>query len=52
MDDAVQTLFGQARDATGADCLSLRLNLPGTGPTAVRKQLARFGTEVLPLLRG
>ncbi len=45
-------LLAAAREATGADCLSLRLNLPGTGPTAVREQIARFGTEVLPLLRG
>lgn len=44
-------LLTASLDATGADCLSLRLNLPGTGPTAVRDQIARFGAEVLPLLR-
>ena len=44
-------LLAAALDATGADCLSLRLNLPGTAPSAVREQIARFGAEVLPLLR-
>jgi alkanesulfonate monooxygenase SsuD/methylene tetrahydromethanopterin reductase-like flavin-dependent oxidoreductase (luciferase family) len=41
-----------ARDATHADCLSLRLNLPGVGPPAVREQIVRFGAEILPRLRG
>lgn len=51
--DPVQlaALLVAARDAVGADCLSLRLNLPGLGPIAVREQMFRFGTEVLPQLR-
>jgi alkanesulfonate monooxygenase SsuD/methylene tetrahydromethanopterin reductase-like flavin-dependent oxidoreductase (luciferase family) len=40
-----------ARDATHADCLSLRLNLPGIGPAAVRDQIVRIGAEILPRLR-
>jgi alkanesulfonate monooxygenase SsuD/methylene tetrahydromethanopterin reductase-like flavin-dependent oxidoreductase (luciferase family) len=40
-----------ARDATGADCLSLRLNLPGVGAAAVREQIERFGAEIVPRLR-
>jgi len=44
-------LLAAALDATSADCLSLRFNLPGTAPSAVREQIARFGAEVLPLLR-
>jgi alkanesulfonate monooxygenase SsuD/methylene tetrahydromethanopterin reductase-like flavin-dependent oxidoreductase (luciferase family) len=40
-----------ARDATHADCLSLRINLPGVGPAAVREQIVRFGAEILPRLR-
>ena len=44
-------LLRAARDATQADCLSLRLNMPGLGPTAVRRQIELFGAEVLPQLR-
>ena len=40
-----------ARDATQADCLSLRLNLPGIGPSAVREQIVRFAAEILPRLK-
>jgi alkanesulfonate monooxygenase SsuD/methylene tetrahydromethanopterin reductase-like flavin-dependent oxidoreductase (luciferase family) len=49
-DELASSLAG-ARDATHADCLSLRLNLPGIGPTAVREQIERFGAEILPRLR-
>jgi hypothetical protein len=41
-----------ALDATNADCLSLRLNLPGIGPAAVREQIVKFAVEILPRLRG
>jgi len=41
-----------ARDAARADCLSLRINMPGIGPAAVREQIVRFGAEILPRLRG
>ena len=44
-------MLSAARDATRADCLSLRLNMPGLGPSAVRRQIELFGTEVLPQLR-
>ncbi len=44
-------LLTAARDATHADCLSLRLNLPGIGPAAVRDQIVRIAAEVLPRLR-
>jgi len=44
-------LLVAARAATHADCLSLRLNLPGIGPAAVREQIVRFGAEILPRLR-
>ena len=44
-------LLDAARRSTLADCLSLRVNLPGLTPAAVREQIGRLGTEVLPLLR-
>jgi alkanesulfonate monooxygenase SsuD/methylene tetrahydromethanopterin reductase-like flavin-dependent oxidoreductase (luciferase family) len=49
--DELATRLTAARAVTGADCLSLRLNLPGVGPEAVREQIERFGTEVVPRLR-
>ena len=49
--DELASSLAAARDATQADCLSLRLNLPGIGPAAVREQIVRFGTEILPRLR-
>ena len=39
-----------AREA-GADALNLRVHLPGMSPDAVRQQIVRLGTEVLPILR-
>ena len=44
-------LLVAARNAVRADCLTLRLNLPGIGPAAVREQIVRFGAEILPRLR-
>lgn len=44
-------LLHEARVATGADCLSLRVNLPGIGPAAVRAQIERLGDAVLPQVR-
>ena len=41
----------EARLATDAYCLSLRMNLPGMDPAAVRDQIERLGEEVLPTLR-
>lgn len=36
--------------SVGADCVNLRVHLPGVGPDAVRAQITRLGTEVLPRL--
>lgn len=36
--------------AVGADCVNLRVHLPGVGPDAVRAQIARLGAELLPRL--
>ncbi len=36
---------------SGADALNLRVHLPGMPPQEVRRQIARFGSEVVPLLR-
>jgi alkanesulfonate monooxygenase SsuD/methylene tetrahydromethanopterin reductase-like flavin-dependent oxidoreductase (luciferase family) len=36
---------------SGADALNLRVHLPGMPPQDVRRQIARFGSEVVPLLR-
>jgi len=44
-------LLVAARNAVRADCLTLRLNLPGIGPEAVREQIGRFGADILPRLR-
>ena len=49
--DEVAVRLRAAREATNADCLSLRLNLPGIGPAAVRDQISRFGAEIVPRLR-
>lgn len=49
--DELAALLHAAREATGADCLSLRVNLPGLGPAAVREQIERLGADVLPRLR-
>src|SRR5262249_40530492 len=49
--DELAGLLAAAREATDADCVSLRLNLPGVGPDAVREQIERFGAEVVPRLR-
>jgi alkanesulfonate monooxygenase SsuD/methylene tetrahydromethanopterin reductase-like flavin-dependent oxidoreductase (luciferase family) len=49
--DELSALLAAARDATLADCLSLRLNLPGIGPETVREQIVRFGGEVVPRIR-
>ena len=50
--DELAARLAAARDSTRADCLSLRLNLPGIGPTAIREQIVRFGAEIVPRLRG
>jgi alkanesulfonate monooxygenase SsuD/methylene tetrahydromethanopterin reductase-like flavin-dependent oxidoreductase (luciferase family) len=49
--DELAVRLAAARDATRADCLSLRLNLPGIGLAEVRDQIVRFGAEILPRLR-
>lgn len=36
---------------SGADALNLRVHLPGMPPQEVRRQIARLGSEVAPLLR-
>jgi len=35
----------------GADSLNLRIHLPGMSPQAVRDQIVRLGSDVLPRLR-
>ena len=47
----VAAQLAAALEATRADCLSLRLNLPGIGPAAVREQIVKFAAEILPRLR-
>ena len=37
--------------ATGADCLNLRVHLPGIPPADIRDQIARLADDVLPELR-
>jgi alkanesulfonate monooxygenase SsuD/methylene tetrahydromethanopterin reductase-like flavin-dependent oxidoreductase (luciferase family) len=49
--DEMRDRLRTAYQATRADCLSLRLNLPGIGPDAVRDQIERFGADVVPQLR-
>jgi alkanesulfonate monooxygenase SsuD/methylene tetrahydromethanopterin reductase-like flavin-dependent oxidoreductase (luciferase family) len=49
--DDLAGLLHAARDATHADCLSVRLNMPGLEPSTVRRQIELFGAEVLPRLR-
>ncbi len=41
----------QAVGESGADALNLRIHLPGMPPREVRRQIARLGAEVTPLLR-
>jgi alkanesulfonate monooxygenase SsuD/methylene tetrahydromethanopterin reductase-like flavin-dependent oxidoreductase (luciferase family) len=47
----VATRLNALMVATGADCLNLRVHLPGIGAPAVRAQIALLGDEVLPELR-
>ena len=49
--DELAARLASARAATHADCLSLRINLPGIGPQAVREQIVRLGAEVAPRIR-
>lgn len=49
--DELAAMLHDARAATGADCLSLRVNLPGLAPAVVREQIETLGREVLPRLR-
>ncbi|MDQ1380741.1 MAG: hypothetical protein QOJ71_1460 [Actinomycetota bacterium] len=42
----------RVRQVSGADGLNLRVHVPGVSVVAAREQIARLGTEVLPLLRG
>ena len=49
--DELAAGLAAAREATDADCLSLRINLPGIGRAAVRDQITRFGAEIVPRLR-
>ena len=37
--------------AIGADCLNLRVQVPGVSPAAAREQIIALGRSVLPLLR-
>lgn len=43
--------LAQAREATGATTLSLRVHHPGVGPADIRRQLETLGADVLGLLR-
>jgi len=40
-----------AQSDSGADCLNLRVHVPGVTPEMAREQITRLGTEVLPRLR-
>jgi alkanesulfonate monooxygenase SsuD/methylene tetrahydromethanopterin reductase-like flavin-dependent oxidoreductase (luciferase family) len=48
---AVATRLHALMVATGAECLNLRVHLPGIGAADVRAQIARLAGEVLPELR-
>jgi alkanesulfonate monooxygenase SsuD/methylene tetrahydromethanopterin reductase-like flavin-dependent oxidoreductase (luciferase family) len=52
-DDAPGVARGlvEAQRSAGADALNLRVHVPGVTPEAGREQIARLGSEVLPLLR-
>jgi alkanesulfonate monooxygenase SsuD/methylene tetrahydromethanopterin reductase-like flavin-dependent oxidoreductase (luciferase family) len=43
--------LARAVAASGADALNLRVHLPGVSAEAVRDQIGRLATEVVPLLR-
>jgi alkanesulfonate monooxygenase SsuD/methylene tetrahydromethanopterin reductase-like flavin-dependent oxidoreductase (luciferase family) len=45
--DALVTVLEEA----GADCLNLRVHVPGVSPHEAREQIRRLGDEVLPRLR-
>jgi alkanesulfonate monooxygenase SsuD/methylene tetrahydromethanopterin reductase-like flavin-dependent oxidoreductase (luciferase family) len=49
--DDVAARLADAVERAGADCLNLRIQVPGVGPDAARDQIARLGEEVLPPLR-
>ena len=51
-DDATElaAAIDRSTAAVGADCVNLRVHLPGVGPDAVRSQIERLG-EVLDVLR-
>ena len=45
---ALADAITESVDAVGADCVNLRIHLPGVGPDAVDEQVRRLGAEVLP----
>lgn len=49
--DLVTQRLADVAARTGADCLNLRVHVPGIAPGEVREQIVKLGEEVLPRLR-